>query len=78
MGKGAQYSKVGSFYFGARFMKTIDSVESFRGLLDGGMISILFCPPLPSRRLLGIITKKDVLRHMAQMMNQDPESIMFN
>lgn len=30
------------------------------------------------RRLLGIITKKDVLRHMAQMMNQDPESIMFN
>lgn len=31
-----------------------------------------------SRRLLGIITKKDVLRHMAQMMNQDPESIMFN
>lgn len=31
-----------------------------------------------SRRLLGIITKKDVLRHMAQMANQDPESIMFN
>lgn len=30
------------------------------------------------RRLLGIITKKDVLRHMAQMANQDPESIMFN
>uniref|UniRef100_A0A8C2IFP3 Chloride channel protein n=1 Tax=Cyprinus carpio TaxID=7962 RepID=A0A8C2IFP3_CYPCA len=30
------------------------------------------------RRLLGIITKKDVLRHMAHMMNQDPESIMFN
>lgn len=35
-----------------------------------------FSPVL--RRLLGIITKKDVLRHMAQMMNQDPESIMFN
>lgn len=30
------------------------------------------------RRLLGIITKKDILRHMAQMANQDPESIMFN
>uniref|UniRef100_A0A8C1HUP0 Chloride channel protein n=1 Tax=Cyprinus carpio carpio TaxID=630221 RepID=A0A8C1HUP0_CYPCA len=29
-------------------------------------------------RLLGIITKKDILRHMAQMANQDPESIMFN
>ncbi|XP_032835610.2 H(+)/Cl(-) exchange transporter 4 [Petromyzon marinus] len=29
-------------------------------------------------RLLGIITKKDVLRHMAQMANQDPESILFN
>uniref|UniRef100_A0A4W3HEE9 Chloride channel protein n=1 Tax=Callorhinchus milii TaxID=7868 RepID=A0A4W3HEE9_CALMI len=29
-------------------------------------------------RLLGIITKKDILRHMAQMTNQDPESIMFN
>uniref|UniRef100_A0A8C4R385 Chloride channel protein n=2 Tax=Eptatretus burgeri TaxID=7764 RepID=A0A8C4R385_EPTBU len=29
-------------------------------------------------RLLGIITKKDVLRHMAQMINQDPDSILFN
>ncbi|KAG9479935.1 hypothetical protein GDO78_011781 [Eleutherodactylus coqui] len=29
-------------------------------------------------RLLGIITKKDILRHMAQMANHDPESIMFN
>ncbi|KAK9399002.1 Chloride channel protein [Crotalus adamanteus] len=29
-------------------------------------------------RLLGIITKKDILRHMAQMANQDPASIMFN
>uniref|UniRef100_A0A8C9SJS8 Chloride channel protein n=1 Tax=Scleropages formosus TaxID=113540 RepID=A0A8C9SJS8_SCLFO len=29
-------------------------------------------------RLLGIITKKDILRHMAQMANLDPESIMFN
>lgn len=40
-----------------------------------GVTSDLFCL---LRRLLGIITKKDVLRHMAQMMNQDPESIMFN
>lgn len=39
-------------------------------------LSSLFC--FFSRRLLGIITKKDVLRHMAQMANQDPESIMFN
>jgi hypothetical protein len=30
------------------------------------------------RRLLGIITKKDVLRHIAQLGNQDPESILFN
>uniref|UniRef100_A0A8C5AHE8 Chloride channel protein n=1 Tax=Gadus morhua TaxID=8049 RepID=A0A8C5AHE8_GADMO len=29
-------------------------------------------------RLLGIITKKDILRHMAQMANQDPDTIMFN
>ncbi|XP_076446776.1 H(+)/Cl(-) exchange transporter 4-like isoform X1 [Babylonia areolata] len=29
-------------------------------------------------RLLGIITKKDVLRHIAQLDNQDPESILFN
>ncbi|XP_078450713.1 H(+)/Cl(-) exchange transporter 4-like isoform X1 [Lampetra fluviatilis] len=29
-------------------------------------------------RLLGIITKKDVLRHMAQLANEDPKSIMFN
>uniref|UniRef100_A0A8C5GAY0 Chloride channel protein n=1 Tax=Gouania willdenowi TaxID=441366 RepID=A0A8C5GAY0_GOUWI len=29
-------------------------------------------------RLLGIITKKDILKHMAQMSNRDPESILFN
>ncbi|KAK3607649.1 hypothetical protein CHS0354_010706 [Potamilus streckersoni] len=29
-------------------------------------------------RLLGIITKKDVLRHIAQLQNQDPDSILFN
>ncbi|CAO2623187.1 H(+)/Cl(-) exchange transporter 5 [Lemmus lemmus] len=28
--------------------------------------------------LLGIITKKDVLKHIAQMANQDPDSILFN
>lgn len=37
----------------------------------------LFCF-LFFRRLLGIITKKDVLRHIAQLGNQDPESILFN
>uniref|UniRef100_A0A4W3J350 Chloride channel protein n=1 Tax=Callorhinchus milii TaxID=7868 RepID=A0A4W3J350_CALMI len=36
------------------------------------------CLVTHSGRLLGILTKKDVLRHMAQMANQDPESIMFN
>ncbi|MGH0144279.1 UNVERIFIED_CONTAM: hypothetical protein FKN15_046639 [Acipenser sinensis] len=36
------------------------------------------CLVTRSGRLLGIITKKDVLRHMAQMANQDPESILFN
>ncbi|XP_053399925.1 H(+)/Cl(-) exchange transporter 4-like isoform X2 [Mercenaria mercenaria] len=29
-------------------------------------------------RLLGIITKKDVLRHIIQLQNQDPDSILFN
>jgi len=29
-------------------------------------------------RLLGIITKKDVLRHVKQMDNEDPNSVMFN
>ncbi|XP_041926881.1 H(+)/Cl(-) exchange transporter 5-like isoform X1 [Alosa sapidissima] len=29
-------------------------------------------------RLLGIITKKDILKHMAQMTNRDPDSILFN
>ncbi|TRY75291.1 hypothetical protein TCAL_01334 [Tigriopus californicus] len=29
-------------------------------------------------RLLGIITKKDVLRHIKRMDNEDPESILFN
>ncbi|XP_014012071.2 H(+)/Cl(-) exchange transporter 5 isoform X2 [Salmo salar] len=29
-------------------------------------------------RLLGIITKKDILKHMAQMSNRDPDSILFN
>lgn len=29
-------------------------------------------------RLLGILTKKDVLRHIAHLENQDPESILFN
>nr|XP_002127837.1 H(+)/Cl(-) exchange transporter 4-like [Ciona intestinalis] len=29
-------------------------------------------------KLLGIITKKDVLRHIAQLNKQDPDSILFN
>ena len=29
-------------------------------------------------RLLGIITKKDVLRHVASLEDQDPNSILFN
>lgn len=31
-----------------------------------------------TRRLLGIITKKDILKHMAQIANRDPDSILFN
>ncbi|XP_054718169.1 LOW QUALITY PROTEIN: H(+)/Cl(-) exchange transporter 5-like [Uloborus diversus] len=31
-----------------------------------------------NERLLGIITKKDVLRHIKQLTNQDPESVLFN
>lgn len=30
------------------------------------------------RRLLGVITKKDVLRHVKQMDNEDPSSVLFN
>ncbi|XP_067084873.1 H(+)/Cl(-) exchange transporter 5 isoform X1 [Osmerus mordax] len=29
-------------------------------------------------RLLGIITKKDILKHLASMANRDPDSILFN
>lgn len=29
-------------------------------------------------RLLGVITKKDVLRHVKQMDNEDPNSVLFN
>lgn len=29
-------------------------------------------------RLLGVITKKDVLRHIKQMDNEDPNSVLFN
>jgi len=29
-------------------------------------------------RLLGIITKKDILLHIAQLENEDPDSILFN
>ncbi|PKU30565.1 h(+) cl(-) exchange transporter 5 isoform x1 [Limosa lapponica baueri] len=32
----------------------------------------------PELKLLGIITKKDVLKHIAQLANQDPDSILFN
>jgi len=30
------------------------------------------------RRLLGVITKKDVLRHVKQLDNEDPNSVLFN
>ncbi|XP_051756665.1 H(+)/Cl(-) exchange transporter 5 isoform X2 [Ctenopharyngodon idella] len=36
------------------------------------------CLVTQNGRLLGIITKKDVLKHMAQMANRDPDSILFN
>lgn len=36
------------------------------------------CLVTQNGRLLGIITKKDVLKHMAQMTNRDPDSILFN
>ena len=41
-------------------------------------VIVYLCNILFFRRLLGIITKKDVLRHIAQLGNQDPESILFN
>uniref|UniRef100_A0A8C2HGF6 Chloride channel protein n=1 Tax=Cyprinus carpio TaxID=7962 RepID=A0A8C2HGF6_CYPCA len=36
------------------------------------------CLVIQNGRLLGIITKKDILKHMAQMANRDPDSILFN
>ena len=30
------------------------------------------------RRLLGIVTKKDMLRHVASMENMDPDSIRYH
>ncbi|XP_059383660.1 H(+)/Cl(-) exchange transporter 5-like [Carassius carassius] len=36
------------------------------------------CLVIHNGRLLGIITKKDILKHMAQMANRDPDSILFN
>ncbi len=32
----------------------------------------------PHRKLLGIVTKKDVLRHMAELENKDPSTIRFH
>lgn len=61
------------------------------GVLKGPILAELTAEPegIPSspevngfslffRKLLGIITKKDVLKHIAQMANQDPDSILFN
>ncbi|XP_051553661.1 H(+)/Cl(-) exchange transporter 5-like [Myxocyprinus asiaticus] len=36
------------------------------------------CLVTQNGRLLGIITKKDILKHMAQLANRDPDSILFN
>lgn len=36
------------------------------------------CFLLTFRRLLGVITKKDVLRHVKEMNNEDANSILFN
>ncbi|XP_077984482.1 H(+)/Cl(-) exchange transporter 3-like isoform X2 [Glandiceps talaboti] len=47
-------------------------VEMFRKL------GIRTCLVTHNGRLLGIITKKDVLRHWAMLKNQDPDSIMFH
>lgn len=33
---------------------------------------------LCDRKLMGVITKKDCLRHIAQLNNQDPANILFN
>lgn len=54
------------------FLQDGGGEEKCRARTDG-----FFC--LASfRKLLGIITKKDVLKHIAQMANQDPDSILFN
>ncbi|XP_077869292.1 H(+)/Cl(-) exchange transporter 4-like [Saccoglossus kowalevskii] len=51
-------------------METV--VEMFRKL------GLRTCLVTHNGRLLGIITKKDVLRHWAMLKNQDPDSIMFH
>lgn len=67
---------------------SVGSVQSWKRLrrksvtFENGVLTtdlFLFCCLLLFfRRLLGIITKKDVLKHIAQMANQDPDSILFN
>ena len=32
----------------------------------------------PQRRLMGIITKKDMLRHVAEVEHQDPNAIQYH
>uniref|UniRef100_A0A8C9FIR9 Chloride channel protein n=1 Tax=Pavo cristatus TaxID=9049 RepID=A0A8C9FIR9_PAVCR len=67
------------FTLGARYsigLIFLNRYNSFRITYINEKLSIIL--EVIMMRLLGIITKKDVLRHMAQMANQDPESIMFN
>lgn len=43
---------------------------------NDNLINLLLCSIFS--RLLGIITKKDVLRHVKQMDNEDPNTVLFN
>lgn len=51
---------------------------TFENVILTPCLFLFCCLVLSFRRLLGIITKKDVLKHIAQMANQDPDSILFN
>lgn len=68
--------RVQSFLWGVTFNLKRPPNSPDRVPSDGvGVLKKFF---LFSRKLLGIITKKDVLKHIAQMANQDPDSILFN
>ena len=63
----SSYKAVGSFISSTELVE----IENYAELVNLTIFSL-------SGRLLGIITKKDVLRHIKKMDNEDPETVLFN